>query len=396
MKTLVTVALIVGVIAAAGYVAHDRWWKDAPEVHYVTARIEQGTIKSEVLCTGTLNPLNQVIVGSQVSGTIGKLYVDFESQVRKGQLVALIDPRIFEAKVAQAKADLEAAEAGLAKSRVTLVDKLRDLRRKEGLFEKRSISESQHDEAKTAADAAAAQVEADKAKVAQMRAKLAEADQQLKYTRIVAPVDGVVTSRDVDEGQTVAASFQAPVLFTIAEDLNRMQVHANVDEADVGQVEVGQEATFTAPAFPDTVFHAKVTQIRNKPVVEQSVVTYTVVLDVSNQELKLRPGMTANVAILLKKADDALMAPSQALRFNPPASNAAHKIMLGLPELKPGEGRIWLVGKKNRIRPVTVRIGIKGTEKVQISAPDIRKGQRVALDQVRTSTRSRGLRGLRF
>ena len=396
MKKLVII--IIGLALAVGvYFAFGRPTIEEPSERYITVPVEKGTLVAEVMCTGTLNPLNAVLVGSQVSGRIKELNADFESKVKKDQLIALIDPATFEAKVAEGRADLEAAEAQRVKDQVTLVDELRNLKRKEILFQRGSISESEFDTATTKADAAKAQVNIDKARAAQMQAKLQEAELQLRYTRILAPVDGVVTSRSVDVGQTVAASFQAPVLFKIAEDLTRMQVHANVDEADIGRVQVGQKAVFTVPAFPDHEFDASVTQIRNEPKTELNVVTYIVIMDVDNSDLKLRPGMTANVRILLARADDALMVPEQALRFSPASKSKPGLKLANLPKLASGKQRIWRLREQNEIEPVEVKIGVVGTEKVQIMSSELKPGQKIVVDEIKTKTkRSMRRRGLRF
>jgi HlyD family secretion protein len=396
LKKLAFIVILIG-LAVGAYFAFGRPTVEDPGDRYITVPVEKGTLVAEVMCTGTLNPLNAVLVGSQVSGRIKELNADFESKVKKDQLIALIDPATFEAKVAEARADLEAAEAQRVKDDVTLVDELRNLKRKKILFQRGSISESEFDTATTKADAAKAQVNIDKARAAQMRAKLQEAELQLRYTRILAPVDGVVTSRSVDVGQTVAASFQAPVLFKIAEDLTRMQVHANVDEADIGQVQVGQKAVFTVPAFPDLEFDASVTQIRNEPKTELNVVTYIVIMDVDNSDLKLRPGMTANVRILLARADDAMMVPEQALRFSPASKSKAGLKLANLPDLGSGKQRIWRLRDKNEIEPVVVKTGVVGTEKVQILSSELKPGQKVVVDEIKTKTkRSMRRRGLRF
>jgi HlyD family secretion protein len=389
--------LFIGVIAllAAGalYLTFGRNSKEEPEIKYITVPVEKGTLKAQINSTGTLKPLVEVLVGSQVSGTIKALYADFESVVKKGQLIALIDPDTFEAKAAQAKADVEAARAGLVKSEVTLADDLLTLRRKEGLVGKGSISQSDYDTAKAKADASAAQVGVEKAKLLQMEAKREEADLQVKYARIITPVDGVVTARNMDVGQTVTASFQTPVLFKIAEDLTRMQVHTNVDEADIGRVKVGQKSLFTVPAFPEEVFTASVTQIRNDPKVEQNVVTYNVVMDVNNAELKLRPGMTATVQILLSEVTDALMVPDQAFRFTPPQGALPKG---GVAPIKPGYRRVWKVEKGN-IKPVDVRAGIVGTERTQIFSDELKAGDTVAVEAVASKEKGRpGGSGIRF
>jgi HlyD family secretion protein len=319
--------------------------------------------------------LVEVLVGSQVSGTIKALHADFESVVKEGQLIALIDPDTYKAKVDQAKANLQSAKANVTKAEVAVTDALRNFRRKEELLKTNAVSQSDYDTAETNLDSARAAVDVAKATVAQMQANLEEAELQLKYTRIVAPVNGVVTARNMDIGQTVTASFQTPVLFKIAEDLTRMQVYASVDEADIGRVKVGQTATFTVPAFPDESFNASVTQIRNDPQIQQNVVTYNVILDVNNDDLKLRPGMTTSVQILLSEVHDAVMVPDQAFRFTPKTEK------FDVPPLKSGERRVWKLGKNSRIRPVTVRIGVVGSDRVQIISDEVKPGDRVAVDE---------------
>lgn len=394
MKKVIIVVIII-LVAAGLYVALNSNGEEEPAIKYVTVPVEKGTLKAEINSTGTLRPVVEVLVGTQVSGTIKELHADFETRVTKGQLIALIDPDKFEAKVNQARADLESAMASLNKAEVTLVDEMRTLKRKEGLIEGGSISQSDYDTAKTKADAAAAQVGIDKARVAQMEAKLREAALDLKYTRIVAPVNGVVTSRTGDVGQTVTASFQTPVLFKIAEDLKHMQVLTNVDEADVGRVREGQKAEFTVPAFPDQVFNASVTQIRNEPVVEQNVVTYIVVLDVENDELKLRPGMTANVQILLSEVKDAMMVPDQAFRFTP-AVGEPETAAKNLPELKSGQRRVWKLEPGNKLTGIAVRVGIAGTERVQIFSDKLKEGDKVVVEEIQSKKKTPQMRGLRF
>lgn len=392
MKKVLIVVVIIA--AAAGlYVILDHNGNEEPQVKYVTVPVQKGTLRAEINSTGTLRPVVEVLVGTQVTGRIKELHADFETRVTKGQLIALIEPDKFEAKVNQARADVESAKASLNKAEVTLTDELRTLRRKEMLIEGGSISQSEYDTAKTKADAAKAEVGIERARVAQMEAKLSEAALDLKYTRIVAPVNGVVTSRTGDVGQTVTASFQTPVLFKIAEDLKRMQVLTNVDEADVGRVRDGQKAEFTVPAFPDKVFTASVGQIRNEPVVEQNVVTYIVVLDVNNDEMKLRPGMTANVQILLSEVKDALMVPDQALRFNPSAGVPGSEAK-NLPALKSGERRLWKLEPGNKLRAIVVRLGTAGTERVQVYSDRLKRGDKIVLEEIhkKKTLRTKGLR----
>jgi len=350
--------------------------KDVSETKYITVPVEKGNLKAEINSTGTIKPRVEVQVGSQVSGTIKKLHADFESVVREGQLIALIDPDTYKAKVEQARANLLSAKANLAKAEVALVDQNRTLHRKEELIKTHAISQQEFDTAQTNVDGAVAQVDVAKATVAQMEANLQEAELNLKYTQIVAPVNGVVTARNMDVGQTVTASFQTPVLFRIAEDLTLMQVYTSVDEADIGRVKVGQTATFTVPAFPDEFFSASVTQIRNDPQIQQNVVTYNVILDVQNNELKLRPGMTTSVQIRLNEIQDALMVPDQAFRFTP--QGMTYDVL----PLKSGERRLWKLEGNDRIRPLNVGIGIIGTERVQILSDELKPGDRIVVDMI--------------
>lgn len=390
-------AILVVVIAVAGglYWKFDTSTNEEPAKKYVTVPVKEGPLRAEITCTGTLSPLVEVLVGSQVSGTIKELYADFESKVKKGQLIALIDPDKFRAKAEQARADLAAAKASVAKAEVTWANEVRDLRRSEGLVEKGSVSRSEYDKAKTEADAAEAQVVLDKAKVAQADAKLQEAELELQYTRIVAPVDGVVVARSMDVGQTVTASFQTPVLFKIAEDLKRMQVNTNVDEADVGRVKVGQQAIFTVPAFPDKVFKASVTQIRNEPKIEQNVVTYNVVLNVNNDELELRPGMTANVQIHVTEVKSAKIVPEQAFRFSP-REVSARKGVDKLSALEPGFRRVWRLGRMNRLRPIKVKVGISGTEGIEVFSDELKPGDPLVVESIAAKEKGSKMRGLRF
>lgn len=394
MKRLVLYILMM-VLAVGLYFAFGPGGEAEPEMRYITVPVKRGVLRAEINSTGSLTPLVEVLVGSQVSGTIKDLYADFESRVKKGELIALIDPDRFLAKVRQARADLEAAKATLAKSEVTAEDEARNLRRDEGLIAKGSISQKEYDATKTRSDAAQAQVGVDRARVAQMEAKLHEAELELSYTRICAPVDGVVVSRSMDVGQTVTASFQTPVLFKIAEDLTRMRVYTNVDEADIGRVQVGQVATFTVPAFTDKEFQASVTQIRNEPKIEQNVVTYNVVLDVSNEELLLRPGMTANVRILISEVRDALIIPDQALRFSP-AMSSLPKELAELPPLEHGWRRVWKLVDGREIQPVSVQVGIAGLEGTQVIGGDLKREDKVVVEAVIAKKPGPTMRGMPF
>lgn len=348
------------VLAGAGFFGYMQFFqKDASAVKYKTVKIERGNLSTFVTANGTVNPVTTVLVGSQVSGTIQKLNADFNSIVKKGALIAQIDPAIFQAQVAQASAkvenakasrlnaqadiatarsNIEASKANVVKAKVSLEDTRRNLNRSLELFARNLISASDRDTAQTSYDSSAAQLEATlaqqkateaqmesaqarvesaKAQIKQAEAELELAQVNLNHTRITAPVNGIVISRNVDVGQTVAASLQAPTLFTIAQDLTEMQVDTNVSEADIGRVANRQETTFTVDAYPQMTFRGKVTEIRNAPISIQNVVTYNVVIHVKNPELKLKPGMTANVSLLVAHKESVLKIPNAALRFRP-------------------------------------------------------------------------------
>lgn len=299
-------------------------------VRYVTAPVERGAIVAEVTATGRVEPRRSVEVGTYVSGPIRDVDVDFNDRVSAGQRLAKIDPRTFEGQVAHARADLALAEARVERARAALELEQSKLRRSESLAGTAVVSSEELEIARSNERQADADLAVARAEVERARATLAEAEVNLSYTDIVAPIDGIVVSRAVDVGQTVAASFQTPVLFVLADDLSRMQVVAFVSEADVGRVEAGQEATFTVDAFPRRPFDARVRQVRHaseppetpEPVVSY-VVTYDVVLDVENPDGLLRPGMTANVRIVTAEADDVLRVPTAALRFRPRGEKVA-------------------------------------------------------------------------
>jgi HlyD family secretion protein len=327
------ILVLVALLAAVGiFTAFQMREKGAPQ--YYTARVETGEIQQMVEATGTINAVTTVQVGSQVSGTISKLYVDFNSHVRKGQLIAQIDPPLFEGALSQAKADLENAKANLAvaiantaKARASDVQTKTDYERNLGLSKQGVISQQSLDMAKANAESAAAQVSAALAQESQARAQVEQkqaavqvAETNLDYTTIHAPIDGTVVARNVDVGQTVAASLQAPTLFTIAQDLTKMQVYAKTDESDVGQIRSGQKVTFKVDAYPRETFTGTVSQVRMNSTVVQNVVTYDTIVDFDNPELKLFPGMTAYVSIPVATATSITKVPNGALRYKPDLS----------------------------------------------------------------------------
>ena len=285
-KALIGAAIVVAVVAG-GVLLLSKEKKSGPK--FRKEKVTKGEVVATVTATGTLSAVTTVKVGSQVSGIIASLHADFNSQVKKGQLLAELDPTPFQAAVDQRRADLERAKVELRNAELVLA-------RAKKLLEAQLQAQSDYDTAKANRDGAAAAV-------AQSTAALRQAETNLAYTRILSPIDGVVVDRQYDIGQTVAASFQAPVLFTIAQDLTKMQVLTNIDEADIGRVKEGQEASFSVDAFPDRPFRGKVSQIRLSPQTVQNVVTYPVILDVANPELRLRPGMTANVSVPVDRRD---------------------------------------------------------------------------------------------
>ena len=294
------VVLIVALLIVASVV---RQCRNAVAENYQISIVTRGPITQAVTATGTLNPVVNVQVGSQVSGNIAKLFADFNSQVKAGQVVAQIDPALFQATVTQAEGDLASAQAALELAKLNAT-------RTEELFAKKTSSKADLDQAVANLHQAEANV-----KIKQGALDKAKAD--LDHCTITSPIDGVVISRSVDVGQTVAASLQAPVIFQIANDLTKMQIDANVAEADVGVLEVGQDVDFTVDAFPMRTFHGKVVQVRNAPITVQNVVTYDTVIGVSNPDLKLKPGMTANVSIVVAHKDNVLQIKNAALRYRP-------------------------------------------------------------------------------
>jgi HlyD family secretion protein len=316
----IALALLAAVLGAG------IWWStrasaDAPS--YRLAKVERGPLTATVSSTGTLNPVTSVQVGTQVSGQIKELFVDFNSQVKKGELIARIDPETLQYRVRQAEADLEAGRSSLNRARVSLANTQRDLDRTKELVARNFTSPAELDRAQSTFDLGAAEVRTAQAVVQQREAQLATAKVDLGRTEIRAPVDGVVIKRSVDVGQTVAASLQAPELFVIAKDLRDMQVDTSIDEADVGRIRVGQKASFTVDAFPGRTFNGEVKTVRKAPQNTQNVVTYIAIVSANNDRGELLPGMTANVRIVTDTRDSVLKAPNGALRFRPSGAAAA-------------------------------------------------------------------------
>jgi HlyD family secretion protein len=293
----------------------------APE--YQTVAAERGNVVSRVSTSGSLQAVVTVDVGSQVSGRIQALFADFNSPVKKGELIAKIDPSLFGAAVVQAEANVTAARANVTRLTVTAEDAERQAKRASEVYDLRLISETERDNAVATARAARASVDQGVGQLAQARASLEQARTNLRYTDILSPTDGVVISRAVNVGQTVAASLSAPVIFTIAQDLRKMEVHTNVAESDIGRLKPGMRVSFTVDAYPGEPFRGSIRDIRNAAQVVQNVVTYDAVIDVANPDLKLKPGMTATVSIVTDRRRDVLTVPNSALRFRPEGAGPA-------------------------------------------------------------------------
>lgn len=367
-KKLIVIAAILLVVGVTFWVASSGRRNKEPK--YKVERIARGDITATVSATGTLSALETVQVGSQVSGIISELYVDFNSSVKKGQLIAELDPSSFQAQVDQRRADLERARVEARNANVAFV-------RAKKLLESELLSESEY-------DVALANLQSNQASVKQAEAALRQALNNLSYTRIFSPIDGVVVDRQYDIGQTVAASFQAPTLFTIAQDLTDMQVSTNIDEADIGKIKVGSTATFTVDAFPDQNFEGIISQIRLSTQVVQNVVTYPVLIDVDNPELQLKPGMTANVSIPVDTAKNVLKVPNAALRFKPDpddiVESAREDKKEGRPQRK--ESVVYISETTGKLKPVPVKTFITDGNFTAVESPELAEGGNVVVGLV--------------
>src|SRR5438552_11831822 len=426
------VVVVAGVFAAFG-LNHN----NAPQ--HFTAKVEKGEIRDVVEATGMINAVITVQVGSQVSGTISKLYVDFNSRVRKGDIVALIDPALFKGALLQATADLEnakanlvAARANLAKAKASLVQTKADYDRTAGLFKDGILSQQQLDLAKANYDSAnatvggaVANVTQAEAQVSQKEAAVTVAQTNLNYTVIRSPIDGTVVARNVDVGQTVAASLQAPTIFTIAQDLTKMLVYAKTDESDVGNIKVEKPVTFKVDAFPKETFHGVVKQVRMNATTVQNVVTYDTIVEFANPELKLFPGMTAYVTIPVATVQNVLKLPNTALRYKPPMSpeeilalyrqfgiepserktasdeaSAAERVPAQNPPRAPRADTavVWKLRADNSMEPVKVALGITDHSYTEIAGflkGDLKDGDELIVRSVMPKGTAPGAPGVR-
>lgn len=388
MKRLMLVVLAISVVTAS-VAAYYRANAGDGGPHVITAGVTRGDVIETVDATGTLQAVTTVQVGSQVSGTIKALHADFNSVVRKGQVVAELDPSLLQAQVEQTQAGLVRVQADVDRARIQVEDAQAKLKRARQLSAAQLIPAVDLETAETTVREAEASHKAAEAQVVQARASLNQNRVNLNHTIITAPIDGIVISRNVDVGQTVAASMSAPTLFVIAQDLTRMQVTASVDESDIGRIRAGQSVVFQVDAYPGEAFSGTVTQVRLNAVVEQNVVSYVTVIDVPNPELKLKPGMTANVTIAIEKAEDAIRVPSAALRFSP-----TPELLASLGQQAPeGRGRgagrvvVWIMAD-GRLQPVPVRAGVSDGVHTAIVEGSLHEGAEVATDVAAAQTAS--------
>lgn len=356
-------------LGAVGLLLHGN---DRGGATYRAEVVDRGTIVTTVTATGTVNPVTTVQVGTYVSGRIIAIDVDFNSPVRRNQRVAKIDPAPFEVKVRKAQASLANARAKLEKDQVDLRLKELTYRRFQQLYERNLISRSDLDQARSDYEQAQAQLSLDRAAIAQAEADLEDAQVNLAYTDIVSPVDGVVVSRNVNVGQTVAASFQTPTLFLIADDLTKMQVNTAVSESDIGQVHEGLPAHFTVDAYGSRTFSGTVVQVRNAPTVVQNVVTYDVVIAVNNSDLALKPGMTATVTIVTGERDDVVRVPVRALRFRPEGLD------IRTPAFESGSPVLWIL-RNGQLERVPVQLGLRNDRYAELLSGSVQVGDRVVV-----------------
>ncbi len=434
--------ILAGLVVVAGLFAAFGLNHNTQAQHF-TAKVERGEIHDVVEATGTINAVITVQVGSQVSGTISKLYVDFNSRVHKGDIVALIDPALFKGALLQATADLENAKANLAaaranleKAKAALVQTKADYDRTVGLTKGGIDSQQQMDMAKANYDsanatvaAAAANVTQAQAQVSQKEAAVTVAQTNLNYTVIRSPIDGTVVARNVDVGQTVAASLQAPTIFTIAQDLTKMLVYAKTDESDVGNIKLGKPVTFKVDAFPKDTFHGVVSQVRMNATTVQNVVTYDTIIEFANPELKLFPGMTAYVTIPVATAQNVLKLPNTALRYKPPLSQEEILALYKQYGIEAGEKKrvnedpaapersapagggqnqprtprsdaavVWKLHADNTLEPVKVSLGITDHSYTEITAllkGEVKEGDELIIRSVTPKTATPGGPGIR-
>jgi HlyD family secretion protein len=343
-----------------------------------TTTVRRGDIETLVITTGTLDPVSMVEVGSEVSGTIKNIYVDYNSRVKKGQALAELDRATFEDAVKQNEASYRVALAEMDKAKVALDEAKKTYDRMLDLFKKKMIAEQDKDDSETQYQTAKDDVKVALDGVEEAKAELESSRVDLNNTVIRSPIDGIVFSRDVNVGQTVAARFQTPVLFRIADDLSKMRVDVDVDEADVGKVKEGQRVRFSVEAFPEETFFGQVIQIRDEPDTSEDVVTYTTLVEIENPDSKLMPGMTATVSIVTAEAKNVLKIPNSALRYRPAVRSGLGSKSANASDLKPSPGKkatfVWVQGTNKKLTPVLIKTGITDSVYTEVLSGDLKEG----------------------
>lgn len=376
MRALITLVLL-GAAGAGGWYAWKQMPKEESKLGYLTAEAKRGPITATVMATGTVEPLVKVLVGSQVSGTVTKWYVDFNDTVKESDLLAELDQDSIKATIAQRKGALAAARARLEEAKARQAEAELELQRIDSAFKRAAASSFELDTTRISAQAAEAATHAAQAGVEQSEADLLEAQIQLDRHIIRSPIDGVVISRDIDAGQTVAASLSAPTLFTIANDLTKMRVNAAVSETDVGAIKAGMTASFRVDAYPERRFRGVVSQVRYAEKIEANVVTYETLVDVENPDLLLRPGMTATITFEIATAPDVLMVPNAALRFDPAVNPA--EINWRVVKARAGKPRIFKLVNGEPVK-VDVELGIRSNSFTEVRTDELASGDAVVVD----------------
>ncbi len=374
MRAVITIT-VLGTLSVGGWYGYDRWFNAPVPVKYTTAEVDRGTVISTVSATGTIEPLVKVLVGTQVSGTIMKWYADFNQKVEEGFVLAELDQDRFKAVLQQRKAAAAVARARVEEAKANLAKATMDREKIERMFQKDAATDFEFRQAKADEAVCEAALLAAKAQLQAAEADVEQATVELDKTIIRSPIDGVVISRDVDEGQTVAAAMQAPTLFNIANDLTKMRVNAAVSEMDIGKVREGMKAEFEVDAYPDKTFHGTVSQVRYAEKVENNVVTYTTLIDVENPELLLRPGMTARILFEVDRVEDAVRVPNAALRYLP----REESIKLRKQTTEGNTSKLPSVYKLRDNKPVKVEVtlGLTDGKFTAITSGDIQPGDAV-------------------
>lgn len=381
MKKYIKYGVLLAVIVGIGFF----YFNNRPVADsYETKKLARGAITEKVTASGIINPISTINIGTQVSGTISEIYVDYNSPVEKNQVLAIIDPALFEATVAQRQAALDIAKAEVEVVKNDIIYYKKHLDRIKKLNRSQYSADKELESAQRDYDNAIAQKALKEAQIKQAEASLNSAKIDLNYTKIVSPVEGIVVSKEVEVGQTVAASFQTPTLFNVAEDLTKMQIEASVVEADIAKVKEGQTVEFSVDSYPDEIFYGVVTQVRNEAITTSNVVTYEVIIEIDNKDLKLKPGMTANVEIISSEKQDALLVPNQALRFyiDDGSGGSAKRYK---------DKGIWVL-KNSQPERIAVKTGVSDDNNTEISSEELKEGDEIIIEKRDMTAKARQMR----